>query len=76
MEIFIERTGKIIIKKIRHSTKHTADAKKNLTVASLLKELKINPEAVLVTKNNVLVTPDARLDDTDKVKILSVISGG
>lgn len=48
----------------------------NGTVASLLSELKINPETVLVAKNDELVTADEELNDKDEVKILSVISGG
>lgn len=46
------------------------------TVAELLSELKINPETVLVARNNELVTADEELNDKDDVKILSVISGG
>ncbi|MBI2575323.1 MoaD/ThiS family protein [Candidatus Woesearchaeota archaeon] len=45
-------------------------------VAELLSELKINPETVLVAKNNELVTADDELGDKDEVRILSVISGG
>ncbi len=46
------------------------------TVAELLSELKINPETVLVAKNNELVTADDELGEKDEVRILSVISGG
>lgn len=45
-------------------------------VKDLLKQLGLNPEIVLVTKNNVLVTEEDMLKNTDEVKILSVISGG
>ena len=64
MEIFIEREN----------------AKKNIKfngkVSKLLEKLKLNPSAVLVAKNNSLVTEDDELKDKDEVKILSVISGG
>lgn len=64
MRIFIERTGKQLSRKF------------NGKAAELLKLLKINPETVLVAKNNKLVTDDENLEDADEVKILSVISGG
>ncbi|MFC1723760.1 MoaD/ThiS family protein [Nanoarchaeota archaeon] len=46
------------------------------SVRSLLSDLKINSETVLITKNQTVVTEDEILKDTDEVKILSVISGG
>jgi len=46
------------------------------TVKSLLKKLKINSEEVIVTRGNELLSDDTKLRDIDKVKILSVISGG
>ncbi|MBI2549550.1 MoaD/ThiS family protein [Candidatus Woesearchaeota archaeon] len=64
MEIFIEREN--ARKKLKFSGK----------VSTLLKKLKLNPAAVLVAKNNGLVTEDDTLSDKDEVKILSVISGG
>ncbi|MBI3033603.1 MoaD/ThiS family protein [Candidatus Woesearchaeota archaeon] len=48
----------------------------NGTVSELLALLKINPETVLVARDDELVTPADRLSNKDKVKILSVISGG
>jgi sulfur carrier protein ThiS len=46
------------------------------TVLILLKKLKINPEEVIVVKNNELVGLDENLVDKDNIKILSVVSGG
>ena len=46
------------------------------TVKALIKALKINPATVIVTRNNELVTEDVRLSNKDKIKILSIISGG
>ena len=46
------------------------------TVKELVKKLKINPETVIVTRNEELITEDTKLSNTDKVKILSIISGG
>lgn len=64
MKVFIER---------ENSTKQL---KFKGTVSKLLKQLKLNPAAVLVAKNDVLVTEDDTLSDKDEIKILSVISGG
>ena len=64
MEIFIESENKK--KSIRFSG----------SVSQLLLQLKINPETVIVARNNELVTEDEKLADSDEVKLLSVISGG
>ena len=46
-------------------------------VVSLLKELKINKETVIVTRSNELLADDDKIiNSDDKIKILSVISGG
>jgi sulfur carrier protein len=64
MEILIEKTGKLI--KLRFEGK----------VSLLLSKLKINPETVIVVKNDELITEDDSLLDKDKIKLVSVISGG
>jgi len=46
------------------------------TVKELLEKLKINPTTVIVTRNNELITEEQKIKDSDKIKILSVISGG
>ncbi|MFW5852746.1 MAG: MoaD/ThiS family protein [Nanoarchaeota archaeon] len=63
MKVYIERTNE----------NKNCTAK---TVEDLLKTLEINPDTVLVSKNNQIVLPDEKLSDTDEVKILSVVSGG
>ena len=45
-------------------------------VSKLLEHLDINPESVLVIRNDTLVTHDERLEDPDTVEIRPVISGG
>ena len=45
-------------------------------VSKLLEHLGINPETVLVIRNDTLVTHDDRLDEPDTVEIRPVISGG
>ena len=46
------------------------------TVDELLKKMNINSETVLVVRNDVLLTSDFELNDTDSIQLLSVISGG
>ena len=46
------------------------------TVIELLRELKINPETILITRNNEVITEDEKISEDDKLEILSVISGG
>ena len=57
-----------------------ADKKSNIRfdgkVFDLLKRLKINPETVVVVKNNKVVTQEEELSNKDNVELLSVISGG
>lgn len=47
-----------------------------LVVKDILKNLKINPTTVIITKNNELITDDAKLLDKEKIKVIPVISGG
>jgi sulfur carrier protein len=48
----------------------------NSEVKDLLKNLKINPVEVIVSRNNELILEEEKLKDSDEVRILSVISGG
>ena len=64
MEVYIERENKII----------EVDGK--LTGVELLKNLKINPETIILVRNNEVVLESEKLIDSDKIKILSVVSGG
>jgi thiamine biosynthesis protein ThiS len=63
MKVYIEKTGKTV----------SVTAK---DVKELLSKLKINPTTVLVTRNNEIIIESEKLKSTDKIKILSVISGG
>ena len=63
MKVFIERSNEY------------KEVKAN-TVKEILEKLKLNATAVLVVKNGTLVTEDAKLKDSDEIKVLSVISGG
>lgn len=64
MNIFIERSKKNV--KIKFKGK----------VTTLLKKLGLNPETVLVTRNKILLTEEDVVNNSDELKILSVISGG
>jgi len=64
MELFIERS------------KETKKMSFTGPVKMLLESLKINPEEVIVVRNNTLLTDDVELVNTDSVKLLSVVSGG
>jgi len=66
INVFIERENKNI----------TVNLKEGSTFSDLLKALKINAITVLTARNNELTTIDTKLKDKDKIKILSVISGG
>ncbi len=46
------------------------------SVSELLRHLQINPETVLVVRNDEVLTEGEALKDNDSIKILSVISGG
>jgi|Deesub1362A_J573_1020465.scaffolds.fasta_scaffold08375_3 sulfur carrier protein len=48
----------------------------NKRVREVLKELNLNPETVLVIREDELLTEDAQLYDSDEIKIVNVISGG
>lgn len=62
-KVFIERENKTV-------------NVKSLTVKEILEELNINKETVIIAKNNELITEDSKVSKNDKIKLLSVISGG
>ena len=42
----------------------------------VLSKLNVNPETVLICRNNELVLLETKLNNNDELKLLSVISGG
>ena len=64
MKVYIEKEQK----KLEIDFSGTAD--------SLIKQLSLNKETVIVVVNNNLVTEDEVLVNSDEVKFLSVVSGG
>jgi thiamine biosynthesis protein ThiS len=45
-------------------------------VEELLHQLKLNPEAVIVTRNDEILTEEDSLKNKDHLTLLSVVSGG
>ncbi len=62
--------------KIQYGDKVIELDKENLSVRNLLRELKLNPEEVIVLKNGQAVTEDEKINKDDEVEIIRVISGG
>ncbi|MEW5897113.1 MAG: MoaD/ThiS family protein [Nanoarchaeota archaeon] len=59
----------------RDNTTHKISFRRK-TVKDLLLQLKINPENVIIVKNNEVLTEEEKLGSGDKIELLSVISGG
>ena len=64
MEVYLEKTDE-------HKTLSFKG-----TVETLLEKLGLNPEEALVVRAHELLSLDDHVYDTDKIRILSVISGG
>ena len=60
----------------RENKKMSLKLNKNSIVLDLLKVLNINPVTVIVSRNNELILEDEKLNNSDEIRILSVISGG
>ena len=66
IEVFIER----------YKQNKAIDVGGKITVKELLKKLDISPVTVITVKDNELITEDTVLNDKDKIKVMSVVSGG
>ena len=60
----------------REKKEKTIELAANSLVRDLLEKMKINPVTVIVSRDNNIITEDEKLEDKDKIKIISVISGG
>ncbi len=63
VKVFIERENKIVNLEAQNARE-------------ILNKLNINPETVLICKNNELILLESKLNNEDELKLLSVISGG
>jgi sulfur carrier protein ThiS len=61
---------------IERDDKNVEISLSNPTIKSLLEHLKINPVEVIVTKNNEVCIDEEKISQKDKIKIISVVSGG
>ena len=60
----------------RENMEKTIEIGKNSSVKDLLANMKINPVTVIVSRDNNIITEDEKINDNDKIKLFSVISGG
>ena len=58
----------------KQATEHIQFAGKS--VFELLQQINVSSEAVIVVRNNDVLTENDVLDDNDEIQLLSVISGG
>jgi sulfur carrier protein len=64
------------VKVVLRNPKREVEMPGPVRVSKLLEHFGINPETVLVIRNETLVTHDERLEEPDTVEIRPVISGG
>ncbi|MDP6600621.1 MAG: MoaD/ThiS family protein [Candidatus Woesearchaeota archaeon] len=60
----------------RENKEKTVEVDENSSVKDLLGKMKINPVTVIVSRDNNILTEDEKINDRDKIKLISVISGG
>ena len=60
----------------KENKEKTMELANNSSVKDLLAKMKINPVTVIVSKNDNIIPEDEKLKDKDKVRLISVISGG
>ena len=55
---------------------HQWEMKPGMTIEAALKKIDLDPEAVLPTINDTLVTTDYIMKDGETIKLVAVVSGG
>lgn len=60
----------------REKQEKTVDLDENSSIKDLLAKMNINPVTVIVSKEDNIILEDENLQDKDKIKLISVISGG
>ncbi len=67
---------KIKVSYDKENKEKTIELASNPSVKELLAKIEINPETVIVSRNDSIITLDENLKDKDEIKLISVISGG
>ena len=60
----------------RENKEKSIELDANSSVKDLLSKLNINPVTVIVSRNDNIITEDEKVNDNDKINLISVISGG
>ncbi len=60
----------------REKREKTVEIGKNSSVKDLLANMKINPVTIIVSRDSNIITEDEKVNDKDKIRLFSVISGG
>ena len=60
----------------RENKEKAIEIGENSSVKDLLANMKINPVTVIVSRDNNIITEDEKVNDKDKIRLFSVISGG
>ncbi len=60
----------------RENKEKTIEVEGNASVKDLLDRMNINPVTVIVSRDNNIITEDEKVNDNDKIRLFSVISGG
>ena len=60
----------------RENKERIVDIGNKRTVKALLESMKINPVTVIVSRDDNIITEDEKVNDKDKIRLISVISGG
>ena len=60
----------------RENKEKTVKVDGNASVKDLLNKMNVNPVTVIVSRDNNIITEDEKLNNNDKIRLISVISGG
>lgn len=60
----------------RENKERTIEVSRNASVKDLLNKMNVNPVTVIVSRGNDIITEDEKVNDKDKIRLFSVISGG
>ena len=60
----------------RENKEKTIELDINSSVKDLLAKMNVNPVTVIVSRDDNIITEDEKVNDSDKIKLISVISGG